>query len=223
MTVKAQKKNNMAFKLKSGNKPPFKILGSTPNIKERLDRKYGLGDYAIGGTKQRMLPGESEYQYNIRMKRLNNQKTKNDYTEEEKRFHAKMSDDLAEKDDPMFDEPGYIQGVHGSFAPKPKGDLRKDVELPNFGITDTMSFGEAFKQAGKAGAKIGDIFDYKGTKILYDFKDNKVKKEPTIDNIPSYITQVPQFKDLTLEQYRLNPIGYQKGAENFFKNNPGFS
>ena len=64
----------MAFKMKSGNKPAFKFMGSSPDIKEDLDRKYGLGEYSRGGDKfdQRMLSGESKYQYNVRMQKARN-------------------------------------------------------------------------------------------------------------------------------------------------------
>tara|TARA_R100000742_G_C4264352_1_gene82268 strand:+ start:268 stop:993 length:726 start_codon:yes stop_codon:yes gene_type:complete len=46
--------------------------GKTLSVKERSDRKYGHGDYAKGGTKQdrAMLPGESKWNYDIRMRKL---------------------------------------------------------------------------------------------------------------------------------------------------------
>ena len=164
MTVKAQKKNNMAFKLKSGNKPPFKILGSTPNIKEGLDRKYGLGDYATGGTKQRMLPGESEYQYNVRMRNARSKAKSNMIDENKDEISDLIQPNSITNPAPKGQETVYTN------IPVNKDDLRKNVELPNFGISDIMSFGEAFKQAGKASAKKGDIFEWRGNKFLYEFK-----------------------------------------------------
>ena len=46
--------------------------GKTLSIKERSDRKRGHGDYAKGGSKQdrAMLPGESKWNYDIRMRKL---------------------------------------------------------------------------------------------------------------------------------------------------------
>ena len=44
-----------------------------PNMKRDMDRKYGVGDYARGGKKfeQRMKPGESKFNYNVRMRKQN--------------------------------------------------------------------------------------------------------------------------------------------------------
>ena len=54
----------MAFKL-----PKLNIKGT--NIKESMDRKYGTGEYSRGGKKfeYRMKPGESKFDYNVRMRK----------------------------------------------------------------------------------------------------------------------------------------------------------
>ena len=54
----------MAFKL-----PGFG--GKKTNIKGDMDRKYGHGDYARGGKKfeERMKPGESKFNYDVRMRK----------------------------------------------------------------------------------------------------------------------------------------------------------
>lgn len=65
------------FKLKSGNRVPFKQMGSSPvkqNIfkdPDRMAKKYGTGDFAASGSraKERVRPGESKYKYDVRRKR----------------------------------------------------------------------------------------------------------------------------------------------------------
>ena len=61
----------MAFKL-----PKLNIKGT--NIKESMDRKYGTGEYSRGGKKfeHRMKPGESKFQYNVRMRKTETPRSK---------------------------------------------------------------------------------------------------------------------------------------------------
>ena len=59
---------------------PFKLPGfggKKTNIKESMDKKYGLGEYARGGKKfkERMKPGESKFQYDVRMRKEGGRKT----------------------------------------------------------------------------------------------------------------------------------------------------
>ena len=156
----------MAFKLKSGNKPAFKFMGSSPDIKEGLDRKYGLGEYSRGGDKfnQRMLSGESKYQYDVRMRKARN-KAKSSMIDKNK-------DEISDLIQPNSITNPAPKGQESVYTNMPinKEDLRDISQIPNFGIVPGMSFGEAFKQAGKGGAKIGDIFEFRGNKFLYEFK-----------------------------------------------------
>ena len=48
-----------------------------PNIKDVMSRKHGTGEYARGGKKfeQRMKPGESKFQYDVRMRKEGGRKT----------------------------------------------------------------------------------------------------------------------------------------------------
>ena len=69
----------MAFKL-----PKLNIKGA--NIKEGMQRKYGTGEYARGGKKfeQRMKPGESKFQADVRRRQeANKAKRKQKRMEEE--------------------------------------------------------------------------------------------------------------------------------------------
>ena len=54
----------MAFKL-----PGFG--GKKTNIKRDMDRKYGTGEYSRGSKKfeERMKPGESKFNYDVRMRK----------------------------------------------------------------------------------------------------------------------------------------------------------
>tara|TARA_R110002020_G_scaffold274133_1_gene489275 strand:+ start:110 stop:574 length:465 start_codon:yes stop_codon:yes gene_type:complete len=128
----------MAFKMKSGNKPAFKFMGSSPDIKEGLDRKYGLGEYSRDGDKfdQRMLPGESKYQYNVRMRKETKKSTVETKTPEWKGKGTEV-----DWDNFLGNEP----------ASNPD-DLTDKSKVQNYGIVPGMSFSEAFAQAGKMGA-----------------------------------------------------------------------
>ena len=56
----------MAFKLSGFGK------GKKTNIKEGMDRKYGTGEHSRGGKKfeERMKPGESKFNYDVRMRKV---------------------------------------------------------------------------------------------------------------------------------------------------------
>lgn len=73
----ARTTSRSGFKMRSGNITPFKQMGSSPvkqNIfkdPDHMAKKYGTGDFAASGSrsKERMRPGESQFQYDVRMKR----------------------------------------------------------------------------------------------------------------------------------------------------------
>ena len=130
----------MAFKL-----PKLNIKGT--NIKEGMDKKYGHGEYSRGGKKfeERMKPGESKFNYDVRMKKEDRKRAMGTDIE---------SIDIQEENDPYWDEQGYVQGVHGNLTPEPPNlnDLRDQSQVQNYGITLEMDFQQAHAQAGKMGA-----------------------------------------------------------------------
>jgi hypothetical protein len=132
------------------------------NIGKTTDWKYGHGDFA--GIERRRKPGESTFQYNTRMRQQG--------------IRATDKSDISES---VLPAPGAE--IKGTFStaetytnpaqpapPVNPNDLRSTEEPSNFGITPGMSFGGAFAQAGKAGAKTGDIFMWEGKPFLYEFK-----------------------------------------------------
>jgi hypothetical protein len=170
----------MAFKL-----PGFG--GKKTNIKGDMDRKYGHGDYARGGSKasERMKPGESKFQYDVRMRKEGRKTTKPTST-----FQAP---------DPKSEIKGTfstLESLRHGFGIEPPvnpNDKRDQSKPQNFGIIPGMTFGEAFAQAGKGGARAGtDPFfwidpdlvknpEQKETKFLYDFeKEENISNDVTV-------------------------------------------
>ena len=71
----------------------------------------------------------------------------------------------------------------GGFEPAVDPNDKRDQSDQNFGIVPGSTFGEAFAQAGRRGARPGkDIFMWDGKPFLYEFKkingDKKDKDEP---------------------------------------------
>jgi len=181
--------------LQSIKKPNLQNIGeqlnvNKPNIKEGMDMKYGTGDFATGGSKaaQRMKPGESQHQYNVRMQRAKSKSISSD-----------TGIDIEEKDDPMFNEPGYDPTIHGNIEERAAGDKREQEDLLNYGITEGMTFGDAFAQAGKMGAtdKPEDAFSWTDPKTgirgkyVYDFKVGDVVP-PNVEGDEEEITHLPK-------------------------------
>tara|TARA_B100000902_G_scaffold36333_1_gene43454 strand:- start:475 stop:1053 length:579 start_codon:yes stop_codon:yes gene_type:complete len=180
--------------------------GKKTNIKGDMDRKYGLGDYARDGKKfeERMKPGESKFNYDVRMRKRATKLAKNEYTAKEKQLHNELSS--LDQDVPMWNEPGYVQGVHGNLTPEPPNpnDKRDQSQVQNFGITPGMTFGQAFAQAGRLGAKAGQSTFFwtnpetqEEKTFLYDFEKKEEKKQDAtdidMDNIPDYIQGTTRY------------------------------
>ena len=149
----------MAYKQKNN---PFKNILSditskfsvkTPDIKQQLDKKYGLGKFAGLPTEKRRKPGESEYNYRTRMQNLERRRRRFDKSE------TTSTIETAPEEETVIEVK--------------KDDLTDKSQVVNYGITPDMSFNEAFAQVGKQGATTGDIFEFQGEKILYEFKDDK--------------------------------------------------
>ena len=143
-----EQKNNPFRKFMSNITSGLNI--KAPNVKKEMDWKYGHGEFASKETRRK--PGESKFQYNVRMREKASRRAKSEYTTQEKKLHEQMFP--AEQDDPMWNEPGYIQGKHGSLAAEPPNpnDLTDKSKVQNYGIVPGMTFGQAFAQAGKMGA-----------------------------------------------------------------------
>ena len=160
---------------------------------------------------------ESKFQYDIRMRK-------------EARKRA-MGTDI-ETHDPKSEIKGTFSTAETYTTPLVNpNDKRDQSQVQNFGIIPGMSFSEAFAQAGKLGARAGkDPFfwtnpdleknpEQKETKFLYDFKKEEEKDMTEQGTVPSHVLSVPAFKDLTYEQYSKDSVTYQRGAENWIKEN----
>ena len=140
-----------------------------PDIKQELDKRYGLGEFAGLPTEKRRKPGESEYNYRTRMNAL----------ERRNRSFNQQQQTTTTTD------PNEI-----TIVPETNKDDLREKTVINFGITPDMSFNEAFAQAGRGGAKRGDVFEFGGKKFLYEFKQgneeeknkNKEQEEEIIEN-----------------------------------------
>jgi len=122
---------------------------------------------------------ESKFEYDVRMR------------EQARRAKRTMHDPDKDRIPTGVDATpwGNIPEEQQTVSTNP-GDLRS-AEIPsNFGIIPGMTFGEAFAQAGKGGARAGiDPFfwtnpdlelnpEQKETKFLYDFADKETKTSP---------------------------------------------
>ena len=166
-----------------------------PNIKGDMDRKYGHGDYARGGKKfeERMKPGESKFNYDVRMRKQASRRA----IETDIETHDPKSEIKGD-----FSTAETLKYDFGTEAPVHPSDLRSQENL-NFGITSGMTFGEAFAQAGKRGARVGtDPFFWTNPKtgetksFLYDFAKQEDKEDATdidMDKIPDYIQGTTRY------------------------------
>ena len=157
----------------------FKAPRSGGDIKKGMDWKYGHGEFA--GIKKRRKPGESKFQYDVRMRKQG----------------------VKTADKPVVRTPEQLEGINPKseikgFQEQPPlwaqsdplgvssnpNDLTDKSQVQNFGIVPGMSFGEAFKQAGKGGAKVGQSTFFwtnpatgEEKTFLYDFEKKKQIKK----------------------------------------------
>ena len=68
----------------------------------------------------------------------------------------------------------------GGFEPAVDPNDKRDQSKQNFGIVSGSTFGEAFAQAGKGGARTGDIFMWDGKPFLYEFKKTNEDKDKQV-------------------------------------------
>ena len=165
----------MAFKL-----PGFG--GKKTNIKGDMDRKYGHGDFA--SKEKRMRPGESKFQYDVRMRKQGVKATDKSNVSKVAEIRGDLTNiETGEASTRLQLDMGYTPPVNPN-------DKRDQSKPQNFGIIAGMTFGEAFAKAGKGGARAGkDPFfwinpdleknpEQKETKFLYDFADKETKITP---------------------------------------------
>jgi len=226
----------------------FKLPGfgeKKTNIKEGMDRKYGIGEYSRGGKKfeERMKPGESKFSYDIRMrKEASKRATGTDITSSreikglrltsKEKKEPKFSTDLGRKWNPLtkkFESTFDISEV-GLNVPETKfnpNDLTDKSKPQNFGIIPGMTFSEAFAQAGKGGARAGiDPFFWINPKtgeeksFLYDFekKDDEIIEEKT-EETPPVIEEVEE-KKVNEEEVKLR---FPELSKYHYKNSPSYT
>jgi hypothetical protein len=150
-----------------------------PNMKGGMDRKYGTGDYARGGKKfeQRMKPGESKFNYDVRMRKVKRgTESTRELTAREKFQKERKKKGPVEVDFSLTGQ-DFLDQKETTINPN---DLTDKSKPQNFGIIPGMSFGEAFAQAGKGNARAGiDTFFWTNPEtqeaktFLYDFEKKK--------------------------------------------------
>ena len=118
----------------------FKAPSSSGNIKKEMDWKYGHGEFA--DIKKRRKPGESKFQYNVRMRK---EGIKSSYQ------YQKDPDPKTEIKGLQGQEPLWAQSNPLGISSNPN-DLTDKSKVQNYGIVPGMTFGQAFAQAGKMGA-----------------------------------------------------------------------
>ena len=173
-----------------------------PNIKGDMDRKYGHGDYARGGKKfeERMKPGESKFNYDVRMRKQASRRA----IETDIETHDPKSEIKGD-----FSTAETLKYDFGTEPPVNPNDKRDQSKPQNFGIIPGMTFGEAFAQAGKGGAKAGtnpDTFFWINPDLvknpeqisetfLYDFE----KEEEEVKINP--LTRAPEGSEIIQGKY----------------------
>ena len=141
--------------------PTTKAPSGGGDIDKEMDWKYGHGEFKSKETRRK--PGESKFDYNVRMKKQGRKQAKNEYTTEEKKLHGELSD---------IEYDRYID----------EDDLRpKAVNLGMEGEYDDLSFGEAFQQAKLDGIEVGENFHYQGEKFKFEYKGDGPPKGDDIE------------------------------------------
>ena len=160
-------------------RPSYKSPSGSGDIKKEMDWKYGHGEFA--DIKKRRKPGESKFNYDVRMRKEARKRAMG--TDVEKGvLEQEITDtsDLTREQRLALGEKLYPETFQPETNPN---DKRDQSQVQNFGIKPGMSFGEAFAQAGKGlpelgvlGAKENEPFFWTNPKtgeekqFLYTFK-----------------------------------------------------
>lgn len=140
-------------------------------IKEKMQRKYGTGEYSRKGElfEKRMKPGESKFNYDVRMR-------KEGYRAKQ-REPGILEREIADRSDLTTEE---RVALGEKLYPREPGDLRAP-ETTNFGVTDKMSFGEAFQQAKLGGIEPGGEFEWMGEPYKFEYEEKGAEEVAEID------------------------------------------
>ena len=191
----------MAFKL-----PGFG--GKKTNIKGDMDRKYGHGDYARGGKKfeERMKPGESKFNYDVRMRKAkrstestSSTRSSSTYKEPDPKSEINVKQDKTLPYDyqPQERNPGDLREsrmVGDTLLPSAPGDPYKyevDFETGevayidpegNWGFPELGSTEDRAIRKRYTGSETGDLSDWHGydtyTNLAMQPEDIKKSMKP---------------------------------------------
>ena len=156
--------------------PTTKAPSGGGDIDKEMDWKYGHGEFKSKETRRK--PGESKFDYNVRMKKQGRKQG----TEVSDRPWL-TPDPKTESDlDTQTGDLGIMGTDYtGGFGTDPN-DLRpKAVNLGMEGEYDDLSFGEAFQQAKLDGIEVGENFHYQGEKFKFEYKGDGPPKGDDIE------------------------------------------
>ena len=198
----------------------FKLNNIFDKFKEGQKERGMFSEKGKAERREMRRTGESKFQYDVRKRRERNKQKKSEQLEP--RSEVKI-DTKVGMDRYTYDQPPQMVNPND----------KRNQETINFGITEGMSFGEAFELAGQGGARSGtDTFFWtnpetgKKGSYLYEFKkeqqEEKIKKDLSKEaklkqdiNNPlkpldsKYIPKEGE-KDLTLEDYKRITRGKNK-------------
>ena len=153
----------------------FKLKNIFNKLKEGQKERGMFSKKGKAERKEMRKTCESKFQYDVRKKRERNKQAKTDK--------------------PVTPTPERLEGIDpkseikGTFSTAETytvdaGDLRDTSKPQNFGIVPGMSFGEAFAQAGRGGAKAGQSTFFwtnpetqEEKTFLYDFEKKDVEEK----------------------------------------------
>ena len=149
----------------------FKLKNIFDKLKEGQKERGMFSEKGKAERREMRKTGESKFQYDVRKRRERNKQRKSEQLEP--RSEVKIDTKVG------MDRYTYDQSPQ-MVNPNDK----RNQETINFGITDGMSFGEAFELAGQGGARSGtDTFFWtnpntgkKGSYLTSLKKNNKKKK-----------------------------------------------
>ena len=150
-------------------RPSYKAPSGGGDIKKEMDWKYGHGEFA--DIKKRRKPGESKFNYDVRM-RKEGYKATSELTAREKFQERVKKEGPVEVDFSLTGQDFLDQSVQTN-----PNDLRAPVTT-NFDITDEMSFDEAFQQAKLKGREPGASFEWRGDPYKWELKEENKFGDP---------------------------------------------
>ena len=175
----AYKQNNNPFKKLHGDLQGFGERHAAWKAKreEMPQKKYGHFSEGAKAYRADKKAGESRFQYDIRMRKEARRAADKPVT---------RTPEQLEGIDPKSEIKGSFSTAETYTTPLVNPNDKRDQSKVNFGIVPGMSFGEAFAQAGKGGARAGtDTFFWINPEtqeektFLYDFEKKNEKNIST--------------------------------------------